>query len=148
MRSTILVVDDDPTHHVLVADAFSSVTGITVLHAMDGIEALAVVDSLESALDLIICDMSMPKMDGPKLIHQLGLRGRAAPMILATGAPHAMVRAGYVLANRERFEIAGVVAKPIDWDALVRLVVSVLERRKPDVQPARRRDAKPQGARL
>ena len=61
---TILLVDDSPTVRTMVADLLKS-KGIQVIEAVDGVEAIAKIQSQRP--DLVITDIVMPRMNGYEL---------------------------------------------------------------------------------
>lgn len=65
----LLVVDDDPNLILLVKD-FLEFKGYQVLTADNGRKALQIVQQEES-LDMIICDIMMPEMDGYAFVEEL-----------------------------------------------------------------------------
>ncbi len=79
----ILVVDDSITTRTLEKNILET-SGYQVAIATDGIEALERLDELE--IDLIVCDLQMPRMDGFELTRQLreSERFRDMPIILVT----------------------------------------------------------------
>jgi two-component system, OmpR family, response regulator len=64
----ILIVDDDPNIREL-SRVFLNKEGFTVYEAVDGIDALAKLETLKA--DLIILDIMMPRMDGWELCRRL-----------------------------------------------------------------------------
>lgn len=66
--ATILVVDDNPLIVGVLTKILSSV-GYRVLEATNGQQALQVLES--NAVDVIVCDVMMPKMDGYELQQSL-----------------------------------------------------------------------------
>ena len=70
MNNTVLVVDDSPTVVKFVTYSLKS-SGLKVLTASDGMDAMEKVSSLDSAVDLVITDLNMPNMDGYELIATL-----------------------------------------------------------------------------
>jgi len=60
---TLLVVDDRETNRNLLHTMLSE-TGFNVLLANDGIEALEILDSNSSNIDLVLMDVRMPRMNG------------------------------------------------------------------------------------
>ena len=60
---TILVVDDEPDYRLVMRSILSS-EGHSVVLAEDGVEALEKLE--EGAVDLVIADIYMPRMDGIK----------------------------------------------------------------------------------
>jgi len=67
---TILVVEDDDAVRVPAAE-FLKMEGFKVLQARNGSEALNVVQQSRSALDILIADLFMPKMNGPEVAAKL-----------------------------------------------------------------------------
>ena len=59
--------------------------GYRVLEARDGIEALAIFAEHEGVIDLIVTDVVMPRMTGPKLIAELRARGVTVKAIYCSG---------------------------------------------------------------
>ena len=66
--STILVVEDEAALGAAVAEALAD-AGFIVDRAGDGLEALERVGS--RAYDLIVCDLKMPRLDGPSFYREL-----------------------------------------------------------------------------
>src|SRR5688572_14990519 len=66
--SKILIVDDDP-HIRELAHVFLRNEGFTVIEAVDGVDALARLESV--MVDMVILDIMMPNMDGWELCRQL-----------------------------------------------------------------------------
>src|SRR5258706_8520529 len=66
--SRILLVDDDPDLHRLIAPALAS-DGHTVLSAMSGTEGLQTL--AREPVDLVIIDYVMPVMDGVQFLGEL-----------------------------------------------------------------------------
>ena len=94
-RLTVLVVDDDAELRAYVRRCLRGFgkTAPRVLEAGNGRAALGVLDT--HAVDLIISDMVMPRMDGLALCRALGEKEklRQVPVLLVTGeAPSAARR--------------------------------------------------------
>ena len=62
----ILVVDDDPSIRDYVGNALRT-TDFRVLHAGDGVEALKLIDSSPESIDVLLLDVSMPRLNGNEL---------------------------------------------------------------------------------
>ena len=61
MTKTIMVIDDSVSLRESVIDALAG-AGYDVMGAADGKEALGMLDGRK--VDLVICDVNMPRMDG------------------------------------------------------------------------------------
>ena len=64
----ILIVDDSETHRREL-EAGLSVAGHQVLHAVDGVDGLEVL-AKNPAIQVIICDVNMPRMNGLAMIEK------------------------------------------------------------------------------
>jgi len=80
----VLVVDDSSTVRAQVREALSA-AGFDVYEARDGVEGLALINSLVD-LAAIVCDVSMPKLGGIEMIETieklLTTSGRTTPPIV------------------------------------------------------------------
>ncbi len=120
MSKTILVVEDNPDNMTLIVDVLSSMD-YTVLQAGDGVEGLTIAKA--QVPDLILMDLSLPRMDGWTATRTLKSQEtlKHIPVIALTA--HAMI------GDRERALEAGCddyLAKPIDLPALITLLEQYL----------------------
>lgn len=68
----ILLVDDDETDRELFKEAAAtSIPGVTVSEAINGKEAIRVLNESEQLPDLILLDLNMPVMDGRETLKML-----------------------------------------------------------------------------
>jgi PAS domain S-box-containing protein len=80
----VLVVEDEDELRRLAAEELAR-WGYIVLTAADGAAALAVVDSLDRALDLLVTDVVMPGTGGPELAAELTARFPKLPVLFVSG---------------------------------------------------------------
>jgi CheY-like chemotaxis protein len=80
---TVMVVDDEEMMRSLLTRTMEA-EHYQVYAAADGVEALAL---LEKGLpvDLVIADVSMPRMDGRELVEELSKRHPHMPVVLISG---------------------------------------------------------------
>src|SRR5262245_1326358 len=90
--SKILVVDDDPALHQVLADALKS-DGHTLLHSIDAKKGLEMLE--QEQVDLALIDYVMPEMDGFEFLDKLRTNHPQlkAIMITAYGTPEAVLGA-------------------------------------------------------
>ena len=73
---TILIIEDDDAFHFLCEMAFRrSGRQIKLLKALDGVEALEILEAAETGPDLILVDINMPRMNGLEFLAQYAQRG-------------------------------------------------------------------------
>jgi len=117
----ILVVEDSPTMRQLISFAMKRIPDARVIEATDGVDALKKLSS--DKIDLILCDINMPVMDGLKLVSLV--RGNVTfkdiPIIMVTteGAEEDRKRALAIGAN-------AYLPKPIQTQELIKLVTTYL----------------------
>jgi DNA-binding NtrC family response regulator len=80
--AVVLVVDDDEQERTSLSAMIASL-GYTAEVARDGEEALEKLNS--AAIDVIVTDLMMPRMDGFQLLQTLLSRGDLTPAIVLTG---------------------------------------------------------------
>lgn len=69
-KPIVLVVDDDASVRELIV-LFLESSGFTVLQAPGGAEALELVTSPDSIVDILVTDIIMPKMNGKQLANRV-----------------------------------------------------------------------------
>jgi PAS domain S-box-containing protein len=90
---TILVVEDEQSVRNLVLLALSN-RGYRVLSAASGSEALTLLDSQSSEIDLPLTDANMPGMSGIELVRQLLVRRPSLAAIVMSGYTEDLPRLG------------------------------------------------------
>lgn len=83
-KRTVLVVDDDPFIQEVVRMMIETI-GFEVIVAGDGNEALLLFDRHREDLFVVLCDLSMPGMDGWQTIAALHSRAPGFPVVLSSG---------------------------------------------------------------
>lgn len=81
----ILVVEDQQQTRVWIADVLKQMGVREVTTANDGAEALDIVHRDPNAIDLIICDWAMPRMNGMDLLAAVRQLRPTLPFIMETG---------------------------------------------------------------
>jgi CheY-like chemotaxis protein len=107
----IVIADDDEDTRELLVRVLAH-AGYEVLPAMDGIEALGLVDRNE--VDMVITDAHMPGLDGLGLLRTLAEKYPLVPVMLLTGTAEADAEAEAL-----RMGAADYVRKPTRRDVLL-----------------------------
>jgi DNA-binding response OmpR family regulator len=123
MMRTVLVIDDDPTTHEIVAAALAE-TNYRVLSAADGETALTILE--QETIELALVDYQLPEMNGLELLERVRQLMPQLPciMITAFGTPEAVLGA-----MRERVD--DFLLKPFTLNELRGSVTAALEEHHP-----------------
>ncbi len=121
----VLILDDSSVMRKIVARSLGQ-AGIAlgqVLEAGDGAEALSILK--EKQVDLVLCDINMPVMDGLEFLKQLSTveKAKGVPVVMITteGSESHVVQA---LSCGAR----GYIRKPFTPDQVKEHVIPILER--------------------
>lgn len=119
LKNKMVLVADDDVRNIFSLTKALETHKMRVLSAMDGREALAVLEDEAAPVDIILMDMMMPEMDGFETIARIrrNPRFRHMPIIAVT----AKAMAG----DREKCIQAGAsdyISKPVDIDQLMSLL--------------------------
>jgi len=85
-RTGILIVDDEPAIRALLLAALPA-QGFTVFAVADGQEALALYQQHQAEIAMILLDVRMPGMDGPKILESIREINPALRCCFMTGNP-------------------------------------------------------------
>ena len=125
---TILVVDDEMNIRQMLR-IMLEMSGYRVIEAGDGIEALET--AVAQKPDLMIMDITMPKLDGLSVCKKLRSMPQIAdtPVVMASGDS-----AIYELEKKYRDYVNRFLRKPFQFDELLGMVTSLLN--QPSLMPA------------
>jgi two-component system response regulator MprA len=120
--TTILVVDDDPKIRSVLGRGLRF-EGYDVQLAADGQEALQL--ARETPFDLVVLDLTMPRMDGLEVCHRLR-RGTSAPILMLTARDAVTDRIVGLDSGADDY-----LTKPFDFEELLARVRALLRRTQP-----------------
>jgi len=117
----VLVVDDEPGVRKLLARILRG-QGYDVFETEDGASALALLNSSNRQMDLVVTDLVMPKMSGTRLAEEIQTRWPAVKLLFVSGFPRGDSRqASGLVAN------VPVLHKPFTSHQIEKTVRDVLD---------------------
>lgn len=122
MGKTVITIDDASTIRRMISFTLRG-AGHEVIEAVDGMDGLSQLKS--RAVDLVISDINMPRMDGIELTRQLRAldRHRSTPILLLTTESDPAMKA-----KGKQAGATGWLVKPFQQDQLLAVVAKVLAR--------------------
>jgi PAS domain S-box-containing protein len=122
---TVLLAEDEQTLRWTVKTMLTRL-GFSVLDAKDGIEAMEMFRQHKDTIRLVVCDLTMPHMDGWETLTALRTLSPGLPVVLTSGYDEADV-----MADERDEQPQAFLAKPYPLDALRRAIRRALGTGKP-----------------
>ena len=122
----VLIVDDEPDIRKVVRMTLQK-AGYDVLEAENGEKAIEVINSGENRLllDVIICDIRMPKVNGIEAIAYFRQNYPRVPLIVLTGFPDTDMATSLL-----RQGVVDYLVKPVEGEKLKASVARAMEQRE------------------
>ncbi len=116
----VLVAEDDPSTQKLLC-AILKMNGYETVAASDGQQALDLLDTTQ--VDLLLCDIMMPRLDGLELTRQLRESGSTLPILMVTAKAQPQDKYTGFLVGTDDY-----ITKPIDRQELLLRMKALLRR--------------------
>jgi len=119
----ILFVDDEPDL-IDIGEMFLKELGYHVTTRTSGIEALETFKSNPDKFDLVVTDMTMPRMTGERLAREIISIHKEIPIIISTGFSSAMTEEKAL-----KLGVKGLLRKPFVLSELAKAIHDVLDKK-------------------
>lgn len=117
-----LVVEDHDFQRTTLVRVLQSLGARLIAEAGDGREALAYFLDAAEPVDVIICDLEMPNMDGMEFIRHLGQRGARTSIILTSALDKNLISSVETMTRAYGINLLGAIEKPATPQKLVELL--------------------------
>jgi len=107
-----LVVDDDHDQRYLLTRTLNGMGRARIVEAPSGHEALAILDRVGQAVDIVVTDLQMPQMDGMELVRRIGERKLPVAVILVSGLDGVLLASAATMAQAYGVRVIGTIEKP------------------------------------
>ena len=114
----VLILDDDKFMLEFVSQMLRELAISEVFLAEDGKAGLRVLSSQTESIDLLICDIEMPGMDGIEFLRNIANQKYSGKIVLFSGIEIDLLKATERLAIAHGLNIIGTLAKPVTLDSL------------------------------
>ncbi|MCZ2495797.1 EAL domain-containing protein [Xylophilus sp. Kf1] len=118
----VLLVDDDPFSLDLQRQTLQAIGYDQVRTAEGGEQALALLLADPAAIDVVVCDVNMPGMDGIEFLQKLDSSGFDGGVILLSGEGVRILHTVRKLLDGGRLDLLGALTKPASRHSLAGLL--------------------------
>ena len=122
-----LIVDDDELSRDVAASILRRLGATEVIEAASGAAAITWADSDPGTVDLILCDLRMPEIDGLQTLDELAKRTYPRLFVLASGADRRTIRAAAAAASQVGAARLRVVSKPVTLEKMRSIIDALAE---------------------
>jgi PAS domain S-box-containing protein len=125
----VMVLEDDTIQMEMASIILRNIGVARIASCTDGNQALAVVRTYNP--DVLLCDLTMPAMDGIAFLRQVAEQGFTGSVILLSGADRGVMKAAENLAKAYGLNLLAALNKPLQQDAL-QIALSQQKQSKPE----------------
>jgi len=115
---SVLVVDDDDLQRQFLARLLARAGIGPLFWATNGRSALEAFREGQ-AIDVVVCDLLMPEMDGIEFLKQVSDEGFTPSIVISSGADEDTQREMESVARTHGLRVLGFIPKPVSVDALL-----------------------------
>ena len=126
----VLVVDDDTFMLELIGVTLKGLGVDKVGCASTGASALEAISNSTGQIDLLICDLNMPGMDGIEFLRHLAEREFREGVALISGEDSSILKTAETLAKEHELNFLGTFEKPVSRETLAGILERVGEGRR------------------
>jgi EAL domain-containing protein (putative c-di-GMP-specific phosphodiesterase class I)/signal transduction histidine kinase/DNA-binding response OmpR family regulator len=119
---SVLVVDDDYIMHRVTTIILNDLGIRQVYTALSGRQALEILEEKQNAIDIVICDLNMPEMDGVEFTRHLARQNYTGSLIISSGEDIRILKTVEKLAIEHELQVLGILEKPVTQAKLSRLL--------------------------
>jgi len=111
-----LIVDDSPLHRQLANEICQQLGFISIRHASNGEEGMAM--AREHLPDLMLLDLEMPRMDGVQVMQQLAAEKITPYIVLTSSMDYMLISTLELMGSGLGLPVLGGLKKPLHHDQL------------------------------
>src|SRR5215470_12028695 len=130
-----LVAEDHEFQRRTLVRMLASLGALEVFEAADGRAALHVLNEAGRTVDIIVCDLDMPEMDGMEFIRHVGEAGVQVSVILSSALDRHLIASVETMTTAYGMNLLGAIEKPATPQKLRDLIA------RHGIMPARRKGA-------
>lgn len=115
----VLIIEDDDFQRQLVASMLRSLGATSISESGNGKEALDIIRGAGSRpVDVALCDLKMPGMDGMEFLRHLGQEGHKVAIVITSALDSKLLSSVGRMARMHGIKLLGTIEKPIMLERL------------------------------
>jgi len=120
---SFLIVEDDDLQRMVVSEMLRSLGATMICDASNGRQALDILRrEKHKQIDIVICDLNMPEMDGMEFLRHLGEEQQHVSIIIMSSLDKKLIDSVGKMANMHEIQLLGKIEKPVTPSTLEALI--------------------------
>jgi EAL domain-containing protein (putative c-di-GMP-specific phosphodiesterase class I)/CheY-like chemotaxis protein len=119
----VLVVEDSLSQRAFAVDLVRAMGSAEVSEAANGVEALSILET-ESGIDMVFCDLEMPRMDGVALIGEMAARSINPYLVILSSHEAEVLETVRIMAVTYGISPPAVIAKPLSQEKIEQVLAA------------------------
>jgi EAL domain-containing protein (putative c-di-GMP-specific phosphodiesterase class I) len=115
---TIMVVEDHDFQRLMTLRLLKDLGAGTLLGAANGREALGLLSERGRPVDIILCDLDMPEMDGVEFIRHVAEEQLAQAVVVVSAMEISILNTVETMARAYGLQVLGAISKPLNLHEL------------------------------
>jgi len=122
-KLTVMVLEDDNFQRKMLVKMLNSLGVVDICEASNGVQALAILNSEETNfIDVAICDINMPEMDGMEFMRHLGAQRCTTSIVLLSTLDAALLASIAKMSLAYGINLLEVIEKPVAMTQLQQII--------------------------
>lgn len=109
----VMIVEDDPLARAVLQAYFASLDAKNIIEVENGEDALKALRSATAGVDLVVCDLKLPVMDGLQLLTHLSRLNFKGGVVIITGEHGSILNAAEEIAIAGNLKLIASLLKPL-----------------------------------
>jgi len=110
----ILIVEDDNFQRQILVNILRSLGATSIQEAENGIQALEIIRGAQSnPVEIVICDLNMPKMDGMEFLRHIGKEHHNIAVIITSALDSKLLASVSRMTELHGIKLLGAIEKPV-----------------------------------
>ena len=110
---TIMVLEDHDFQRRMVLNLLKELGATELLEAANGREAVELLSARAEPVDIILCDLDMPEMDGVQFIGHVAEQQLSLAVVVVSGMDASILNTVETMARAYGLQVLGTIAKPL-----------------------------------